>query len=525
MADPFKKVRAGDRFNGSISADLYNLLVDMAQRYVREQRGDFHAPPSKGPGDLSLRIQNATPSPGIDLPQYAVVGIGAPLVVPAETDTSFFGATYFGSAAPVAGQPFAILQRPATCGTFDGKGNVISPGDIQPALVVGMTFAMVDIGTVGDGFADCGTGNYANLFSNNTGVGQVQILWTETQLTGVQWTLVRFLDVGVASQAATTTTIFDCLDGSLYTITLTNGIVTNVVVTPACCGSGGGGSGGSGGGAYVGSIGFSLGCGYSIACMGLPAALDLPYCLTYDGVVGGFQQWSYTASGVSIVVNHVGCIWWVSATFGTIVVGGWYLDPTCGSSPPATIAISNGGLGGGTACNFNLTTFCPNPNNYWCVQNNANGIYACLIDGSLSPQPVSVGETVTWTGNTGVVLSGPYADAGTCAGVCSTPPSCCGCTEGATLSFTVTAKTGCFTGWPNSGTVTCHDGGWSFPSVTACSGTQQASIGCANSTDPPVLDYVDFEVTAQSGYTCDPTFSAVFLLNDGAGNSCTITVA
>ena len=66
--DPFQKVTAGDKIKGHQSADLHNLLVDVAQEHVRK-RGDFKPGPSAGPGELALRIRNETTTA---LAQYAV---------------------------------------------------------------------------------------------------------------------------------------------------------------------------------------------------------------------------------------------------------------------------------------------------------------------------------------------------------------------------------------------------------------------------------------------------------------------
>ncbi len=102
-----------------------------------------------------------------------------------------------------------------------------------------------------------------------------------------------------------------------------------------------------------------------------------------------------------------------------------------------------------------------------------------------------------------------------------------------TLTATVTAKVGCFTSFPDTITWTCTDNGigghfW-FPDSTStvCGHTNPTSIYCAAGS-PPNFGYTNSSgsssaTPAQAGYTCNP-FSAVFLVDDGAGNTCTVTV-
>ncbi len=100
------------------------------------------------------------------------------------------------------------------------------------------------------------------------------------------------------------------------------------------------------------------------------------------------------------------------------------------------------------------------------------------------------------------------------------------------LTGTITARMGCFTGAPGTATWACSSGGtnnsWNTGINTGCQVDDNLTIFCV--IGPPTslgMQFTTpggtFTVMAQPGYTCNP-FSAVFLLDDGGGDSCTITL-
>ena len=98
----------------------------------------------------------------------------------------------------------------------------------------------------------------------------------------------------------------------------------------------------------------------------------------------------------------------------------------------------------------------------------------------------------------------------------------------ATLTATITSTTGCWAAGPATFAMGCLDDGagshfWSASSALGTCGAQLPDIACVAGVPTLSLGGGITPVTAQAGYTCDP-FSAVFLVNDGAGNSCTVTV-
>ncbi len=124
-----------------------------------------------------------------------------------------------------------------------------------------------------------------------------------------------------------------------------------------------------------------------------------------------------------------------------------------------------------------------------------------------------------------------------CTGTGSALTNCCSGNCGdpgrpLTLDFTVTAKVGCMTSLPDSGTLSCGGGAdavnWSV-AISAC-GADTLLVGCLDGVLTCILEASGivvngFQANAELGYICDAgSFFATFNMDDGAGNSCTITV-
>ena len=116
---------------------------------------------------------------------------------------------------------------------------------------------------------------------------------------------------------------------------------------------------------------------------------------------------------------------------------------------------------------------------------------------------------------------------GSATGCCDSPRN--------DLTCTATNRTGCYltTFTPNPFTLT-DDGanGWHIPALVTISicafFNQLDAINVQCVAGVPILNFRDgsgnaLAVNPEAGYTCNP-LSAVYLVNDGAGNTCTITV-
>ncbi len=143
---------------------------------------------------------------------------------------------------------------------------------------------------------------------------------------------------------------------------------------------------------------------------------------------------------------------------------------------------------------------------------------------------VVVTKALQWCGNGYVVVDDCGSGSGSgdcCFGTCGSAG------VSATLTGTVTDKVGCFTLQTGTLIYTCQNGGgagnhfWQLTSGDLGCGSSAGNINACSAgvAITPILSLGGglTPVTADAGYTCSP-FSAVFHYNDGAGNSCTITV-
>jgi len=170
MGDPFKKVQPGDRLE--IPAAAYNAFIDAALAH--------RASAQQGPPSLRTRrtvlVRNDT---GSALPRYAVVGIGAPLIDPADNESGFQERIAFSGATPAAEHfaRFGILQVP------------LPAGAIGSAVVAGATICRLTIVDASHRFAELSAGVTSELRTCHA--GSAEILWKESGTGSGKWAVVR----------------------------------------------------------------------------------------------------------------------------------------------------------------------------------------------------------------------------------------------------------------------------------------------------------------------------------------------
>jgi hypothetical protein len=176
MGDAFKKVQNGQPLQ--IPADAYNAFIDTAVAFKARGRGQG--------GDAAVDAGSATivlvrNGSGANLDRFAVLGIDAALIPPADNPDGFAARVALAGVAPAAahlGGRFAILVEP------------VADGAIGRACVGGCTVLKLNVGSAGDWFADAEAGTTAALVSGAT--GPVQILWKEAGTGSGKWAVGRF---------------------------------------------------------------------------------------------------------------------------------------------------------------------------------------------------------------------------------------------------------------------------------------------------------------------------------------------
>lgn len=112
MGNPYKKVRPGQPLD--IPAEAFNTLLDMAAEW-KGRRQNTAVPAGRPGGDsMSVRIRNES---GLDLGRFAPIGIGGPIVGPADNLEGFLSSPIALKGIPaMPGRPFAITQEPLPTG-------------------------------------------------------------------------------------------------------------------------------------------------------------------------------------------------------------------------------------------------------------------------------------------------------------------------------------------------------------------------------------------------------------------------
>jgi hypothetical protein len=175
--DPFKHVQAGEPLR--VSATAYNAMLDAALAHHQSQL-TVGAGPSQllGSDQAVVLVRNDT---GVDVPRFGVVGLDAPLILPADNELEFAARVTFRGVLPSANTRgrFAVLQEP------------LPMGKIGRAVIAGVTIARI---TISAGDTDF---RWADVQSAATGSlrpdpdGAAQILWLKSQDEGEHWCAVR----------------------------------------------------------------------------------------------------------------------------------------------------------------------------------------------------------------------------------------------------------------------------------------------------------------------------------------------
>jgi len=179
--DALRKVTSGEPFVPQ--AEAHNQFIDAAQ-FAKRHKLTFEREGGFRNGDI-IDVRNDT---GQDLHEYAVVGLGAPLVSPFDRTSEFLSRTTVAGVVPTAEHrgKFGVLLAP------------LRDGRIGRAWVSGVFAALINVLHEENGFADVGTGIVSSLESGDSGAAK--ILWREGGL-GPQWAIVRMSGAGDAQMA------------------------------------------------------------------------------------------------------------------------------------------------------------------------------------------------------------------------------------------------------------------------------------------------------------------------------------
>lgn len=165
MAGP-RKLTKGTRVPG-IPADSWNAFVD-ATRKINQLPVRGNGPGmSSGPDEqVQVLVRNDT---GADLEsRFPIVRLDQPLVTPVDTTDEAGVAlrgVQFDGAAPTDGTDFVVMQGPCP------------DGEMRPAMLMGLTWCLVDVQDAGHAYATAVAGDSDKLKSS---AGGVAIKWKES---------------------------------------------------------------------------------------------------------------------------------------------------------------------------------------------------------------------------------------------------------------------------------------------------------------------------------------------------------
>jgi hypothetical protein len=168
------KVRSGQRL--SISAEAFNAFIDAAEARRSTSIGQAvdDSTTSRAAGIVTVRNDS-----GSDQERFAVLGIAAPLILPAENPAAFQERVALSLVLPDAEQHadrLCILQEPIAAGAL-GRG-----------LILGVTPVRLEVASDEDRAAAVTTDDPSVLTTGPE--GSVRILWKEPG-TGQKWGLVQ----------------------------------------------------------------------------------------------------------------------------------------------------------------------------------------------------------------------------------------------------------------------------------------------------------------------------------------------
>lgn len=171
--DPFKKVQAGSKLR--IPAATFNAFIDTTRQVqaAMQNRTQNALPESHSSG--FVLVKNAS---GADQPRFAVLGVDAPVIFPADNLDEFKNKLALRAVTPTADHRgrFVVLMEP------------LKAGAIGTACAAGVCCVKVSAAHDGLRFADITDGDANHLTASVTGAAL--ILWKESG-TGAVWSIVR----------------------------------------------------------------------------------------------------------------------------------------------------------------------------------------------------------------------------------------------------------------------------------------------------------------------------------------------
>jgi len=171
MGDPFRKVQPGDRLE--IPAAAYNAFINAAVAHRQRMR---LGPDRPLPARHRVLVKNTT---GIPLSQFDVVGLGSPVIDPAQNESAF--RQRVALAAESVTPPdhlgrFAILQQS------------LGVGAVGEALMAGVTPVRLQLVESWHRYAVPAGGQ---TYLQSQPVGPAEILWYGAESGGYYWAVVR----------------------------------------------------------------------------------------------------------------------------------------------------------------------------------------------------------------------------------------------------------------------------------------------------------------------------------------------
>lgn len=170
--DAIRKVGSGQALR--IPAAAYNLFIDAAMDYRNRALARESEAAGKDTRAGIVPVRNQT---GLDLPQFAVLGLAGLVITPMDNEAEFRSRPAFDAWQPAPGCELAILQAP------------LAAGAIGPAMVFGVTPAWLNVMDEGHGYAGPASGDTGSL--TTAGSGAARVLWKEPG-TGLRWSVIRF---------------------------------------------------------------------------------------------------------------------------------------------------------------------------------------------------------------------------------------------------------------------------------------------------------------------------------------------
>ena len=518
--DPFQKFKAGDQLR--LSAELQNLTVDTVQAYLRD-RGDIRGGRATRGQVVELLIRNNS---GADLNQFAIVGIGTPLVYPGDDDETFFGPLVYDSDEPVTGQPFAVLQLntySSTIGSGSGSGSGV-PGNMVPAIAAGLTLVKVDVQDITDTWADAVTNDYDKLRSQGN-PARAEILWPRPfDDIGEKWALVN-ISTDVPDEPTPPDKRVRCIDGFLKWAISYDGqsyfALDDLGCVPCGCGSG-------------------TGPGVCSSCVPISTCINVfrsgvladgpdpvPCCVlladrtsTSDDTSAAWEPDSDWICVPPTALGHTAAM-------------------TCSVNqatqlPKYTLTFGGTAFKGGLCAVYesldgqDFGDDCTLPVQFAKVtDNHCTADMAAEWPDFLTLVPYDNCDACTGSG------SGSGGGGGTGGNCCLSP---CDPGQNPHLVATVTNATGCFEDLPSTIDFECvttlsiehnWDSLTNLSAACGMAGNQGVfNIACPTATTLRLRIFKSPLITntnAETGYTCSP-LTAVFHVNDGAGNTFTLTV-